>query len=914
MKSILTLIACTMLLTTTISAQNEQPVNAFLDLERTGAVKEENSPMRIRATAGQTQSFVSEYGKNGYICVAEERTNSVRLTDAIPAEWTTRNPAMGSLFTAAPGEFYTYQIGVFASGRELDDVELIFHDLKLSKQTSASRVKKIVKGDMRCFNLGGIGIDGRAFTKQVAIRAGEVQALWIGVQIPQDASGTYEGSVTVKADGVVATNIPITLIVEGKPLTDGGTGEGWRMARLKWLDSQIGSGTAPTAPYIPLEVEGNTISYLGGCLKIGSDGLPSRIATHYTTEGLLDTSLNVDILEAPMQFVVETSDGTQVLTPRGLKITQPSEGRVEWRAVMAGSKVNALVEGFIEFDGFADFSIRVKAFRDVVIKDIRLEVPYTAHASRYSVGMGRKGGDLQTDAPNFVWDTTRHQDALWIGNVNAGLNLKFRDQNYRRPLVNIYYALGALKMPESWGNEGQGGVSVRPTAQDKNTSVMINSHSTVSNAAVTLTAFSGQREMNKGDELTYAVEMLVTPVKPLDMAAHVADRFYHSNSDLSDNYIPSAKAAGANYINIHHKKEFYPYINYPYYDQAVADFKAFSAKARAEGIGTRVYYTTRELSVKVPEIWAFRSLGSEVIHDGPGRDARTLIHPNGPNAWLNENMGTHFIPAWYNAFNAGKYKGEMDISVITTPDSRWNNYYLEGLGWMIGNYDIRGVYIDDSALDRETLKRARRMLDGDGVHRTIDIHSWNHFNQWAGYANSLQMYADLLPYVDRTWIGEGFGADNKPDFWLIEMAGIPFGQMSETLDAHNIWRGMIYCMPPRLAWSGNPVPLWKLWDQIGMQDAVMYGYWNPKVAVRSDSPEVLATVYKIGSDKALVVIANWTSETQQVQFTVDEQLLGFIPSRSYLPEMEKLQEEADIDLSKPQPIAGSSGLFILLEK
>ena len=82
----------------------------------------------------------------------------------------------------------------------------------------------------------------------------------------------------------------------------------------------------------------------------------------------------------------------------------------------------------------------------------------------------------------------------------------------------------------------------------------------------------------------------------------------------------------------------------------------------------------------------------------------------------------------------------MDISVITTPDSRWNNYYLEGLDWMIKNLGLDGVYIDDSALDHQTLQRARRIMDADGKRRLIDIHSWNHMNQWAGYANSLHLY------------------------------------------------------------------------------------------------------------------------------------------------------------------------------
>lgn len=123
-------------------------------------------------------------------------------------------------------------------------------------------------------------------------------------------------------------------------------------------------------------------------------------------------------------------------------------------------------------------------------------------------------------------------------------------------------------------------------------------------------------------------------------------------------------------------------------------------------------------------------------------------------------------------------------------------------------------------------------MDADGKRRLIDIHSWNHMNQWAGYANSLHLYLELLPYVDRTWIGEGFPANNTLDFWLVEMSGIPFGLMSETLDARNVFRGMIYGMLPRLPWSGNPVPLWHLWDDFGMKDAVMRGYWDERCPVK----------------------------------------------------------------------------------
>lgn len=410
------------------------------------------------------------------------------------------------------------------------------------------------------------------------------------------------------------------------------------------------------------------------------------------------------------------------------------------------------------------------------------------------------------------------------------------------------------------------------------------------------------------------MEMLVTPVRPIDLKAQSDERIYHSNSDLSQNYISEAKNAGANYITIHHKKDNYPYINYPYHDHSVASLKDFIAQAHKEQIKVRAYYTTRELTVNIPELWALRSLGSEVIYDGPGPATRTLIHGNGPNPWLNENLKDNFIPAWFNAFNEGPYKGEMDISVITTPDSRWNNYYLAGLDWMVRNIGLDGVYIDDSALDRKTLQRARRILDNDGQRRLIDIHSWNHSNPYAGEVSSLNIYMDLLPYVDRLWIGESFGAENRPDFWLVEMSGIPFGLMSETLDAHNQFRGMVFGMLPRLPWSGNPKPLWKLWDDFGMSQATMRGFWDSQNPIQIDNDNLRVTTF-MGKDQALVCIANWSDQPQSGAIKVNQALLGFKATTVSQPEIYKMQWGEDkVDLARSQRIEANSGVILLLKK
>ena len=186
-------------------------------------------------------------------------------------------------------------------------------------------------------------------------------------------------------------------------------------------------------------------------------------------------------------------------------------------------------------------------------------------------------------------------------------------------------------------------------------------------------------------------------------------------------------------------------------------------------------------------------------------------------------------------------------------------------------------------------------------------------NQWAGFANSLHLYLELLPYIDRTWLGEGFKADNTADFWLVEMSGIPFGLLSETLDAKNQFRGMVFGMLPRLPWSGNPVPLWHLWDKFGMSNASLRGYWDQRCPVKTGNDNLKATVY-INEDEALIAIANWTTTPQQGQLLLDEELLGFHPTSAILPEIKNLQQEKKIQITERMEIPGQGGWIILLKK
>ena len=870
----------------------EEVTNAFNDLQRTGIVQEDQSIMRKVASDQQVEALIQKRPDAGFFCFTEDREHDIRLKDQIPLHWIERTEQERSLFKgkAWPGEFYTWQIGVYAPYNKLEHISVSFSDLK------NERGDKIKASTLTCFNTNGIDKYGKPIQFPVQVEKGDVQPLWIGMDIPTHASGVYKGNVWIHVNDEKKACVSVELRVSGEAIANHGDDEGWRKTRLRWLNATIGNDDKPTAPYTPVTVKDKVLTWLGGKIHLTATGLPSSITTCYDANNNLSDATN-EILAEEMKFIIETDQGEEILKGGKVRILKQNQTNITWSSEQSNSRFQVSCNGHFGFDGISNISIQVKAKQNVSVKDIRLEVPYSSYASKYMMGLGHKGGFRPDSLISWNWDIEKHQDKIWMGNVNAGMNLRFMDDHFVRPLVNIYYALGKLNLPESWGNQNKGGINIYPTT-----------HGTTK-----LVAYSGERSMKKGEMLSYNFDMQITPVKPINWEKQVTNRFYHSNSDLSANYIDEALKNGANLINVHHKKDIYPFINYPYHDDAVSDLKAFIQKAHQKNLGVRLYYTTRELTVKIPELWALRSLGSEVIHDGPGKDARTLIHPNGPNEWLNKNLTTHFIPAWYNAFNEGKYAGDMDISVITTPDSRWNNYYLAGLDWMVKNLGIDGVYIDDSALDRKTIQRARRILDSDGKERLIDIHSWNHMNKWAGFANSLHLYTELLPYVDRTWIGEGFPANNTADFWLVEMSGIPFGLLSETLDARNQFRGLVYGMLPRLPWSGNPVPLWNLFDQFDMKNASIHGYWDEQCPVKTDNKDLPATVF-VNGDKALVVIANWTDLPQTAKIQIDEKALGFKPTKFTLPEVRNLQWGGKLSNLNNCEILGRSGMIVWLEK
>jgi hypothetical protein len=870
-------------------------VDAIRETQLTGDVGLRPTIMSVPATKQQVAQFLRNFPGKKYLTFPENRQNSIRLLDSIPKPWLNRTPAQLTSFngTAQPGEYFVFQIGVYAPTQQMNGLAVYFAPLTNKDKVSIT--------DVTCFNTQGVDIAGKAYKKTLTLKSKSVLPLWFGILVPDNASGTYKGVVQIKPQGLPATAVNIKITIQGERIKNHGFNHDDKLSRLAWLNSKVALDNDITQPYKQLERVNNQISILGRTIKLSAAGLPQDIQTYFDKNNQQLLPTGEPILASKMKFIVEQGGKQMQLSPGATIFKDAFPGATHWTTVLRNPDVKIIVQGTAEFDGYIGYQLAVTPLKDIMVDDIRLEMPMEPQKSTYMMGLDKEGG-FRPEKWNWKWDVlNKDQDEVWMGDVNGGLKIKFKGANYKRQLVNIYYSFGPINEPESWGNGQKGGINI-----------------ITENKGALLKAYSGSRLLRKGQTYHYNFDLLVTPFKLINKSIQFGDRYYHTDIDTTKNFIKTAIDHGANIINIHHKKDIYPFLDYPFMDENLPDLKTFIDSSHLHGLKSKLYYTTRELSVNAKEIWAMRSLNNEIIFPGPGVNTRTLVNPKGVHPWLGANFKENFIPGWVATFTHGKYKGRQDLAVLTTPDSRMNNFYLEGLDWMCKNLSIDGIYLDDLALDRETMKRARKILDRERPGARVDMHTWNHYNEYGKFASSLNVYMDMLPYIDQLWIGEARNYDTPADYWLVEISGIPFGLTSQMLNkGGNPWRGMNYGITDRLGWfkSKTPEYMWLFWDEHNIEKKNMIGFWDKSNPVRSNNAEVEATIYK-GRDEVLVSVANYTDKDQIFRLNIDWKALNLSPDAVTIeiPEITEFQEKRSIKWNDEIKVDASKGYIIVIKK
>lgn len=1038
-------------------------------------------PMEVIATRDEVQSLLARNPRRTYLTFPEDRRFPIRMFEHLPHRWAVKGAGDRFDGQAQPGEFYTFQVGVFAARKPITQLQVQFSDL------TSEGGKRIPASAIRCFNLQGTDWKGRPIRREFAVAKGRVRPLWIGVQIPKEASGVYTGTLCLKPDGLEETVLQIQITVSGERLDDSGDSDGWRLSRLRWLDSTIGLEETVVPPYTPVKVSGSRVEILGRAVGFNRLGFPQSVVSN-----------GREVLASPVQFVVEGAEGRIEWQTARQRRVKHNEAVVEWNSEAESEALSQRVHTRMEFDGCVLFTVTLQAKREVNLRDIRLEVPLRREVAVYMMGMGRRGGK-RPERWQWQWHPNRINNLVWIGDWNAGIQTKLEVNR------DVWGVLPEL--PKSWYNDGKGGCTFAEEGD-----------------AFVMRAFSGERRLAQGESVRFLFRLLITPFKPLDrnrwewrIPMYVGGNIAHihhgepANPNINYpmrawremaqlvrqlrespplrnrgclqypaegnirleqgalhlrirvNFDPKAGTAGdprynqslfslllpngesiGFYWNIDdrgmraflhvpsnsqnpypvligsHQPEwqkgevhtvtlswgerFAIYVDGKLAAQAehrgtlasslqgalmrlegqgfllqavkvsrreyregepiafavdddcllldtfsgVQDGRTQSARGRAGVlagkyevrasdagrelvftgepmlVGVNIYYTVRELTNHAPELWALRSLGDEVLITG-GTDvyaaseetirAQWEVDQPGGHPWLKEHLVSGYSPAWLQYIP----NNEIDAAIATQGLSRWHNFYLEGLRFMMERTGIDGLYLDGIGYDREVMKRVRRVMKRSNPNSRIDFHSGDNWSPpWLSeppLSSPANEYLEHFPYLDTLWFGELYDYNMPPDYWLVEISGIPFGVMGDMLqDGGNPYRGMLYGMTGRDR-SPTTAGIWQLWDDFGIRDAEMLGYWREDCPVRTDHPEVLATVYR-KRGKSLVALASWAKEEVQVRLQIDWKALGIRPERCRIvaPPVLHMQSPVQLSCEAPIPVPVGKGWLLILEE
>jgi len=854
------------------AANDNMPLNCLV--KEIQSINAFNSfyPMEVIATAAETKNLIDKNSNKPFLVFPEARENSIRMKNDLPQRWILKGLQNLFVDTALRGEYLAFQLGVFAL-HDIDDVTVSFTDLK-NKQGKIIAAKNI-----SCINTDGTKYDGTVFTNKVNVAKGQVQPMWCGIDVPQSAApGIYTGKAIVHS-GASSKEIVLQIKISEGITTNGGIDKPEDMTRLKWLNSTMAQENTVIAPYTALEVNDTVISFLGRKLFLNKDGFPAQVQTFFTPEMTSIGSKPNDLFTEPVHFHFLDEAGKQPLQWKtgGINFIKKEPGTVAWKCTSTSVALQMDVNAALEFDGFLSYTVKFTALEDVNFSDIMFHLPMQPEFTKYMMGLGQKGGN-RPDTLQWKWDVAhKNQDGAWIGNVNAGVQFSLRDENYSRPLNTNFYLQKPLVLPTSWGNNNKGGIDIFK----KGKSILVN-------------AYSGSRNMKKGDVLYYNFNLLITPFHPINTEFQWNAKFFHKYAAID-----TIKQTGATIINIHHATPINPYINYPFIE--FKKMKDYIDEAHSKGEKVKIYNTIRELSNKAYEIHALRSLGHEIFSAGKG----------GGFSWLQEHIGDDYIAAWF-------VPALKDAAIVNSGMNRWHNYYVEGMNWLVQNVGIDGIYLDDVAFDRITMKRIKRVLTQNGHPGILDLHSANQYNKSDGFNNSANLYMEHFPYLNKLWFGEYFDYEkNNPDFFLTEVSGIPFGLMGEMLqDGGNAWRGMIYGMTNRMPWSDNadPTAIWKLWDDFGIKGSEMIGYWSSNCPVTTSNEKVLATVYK-KKGSVLVSIASWATADTAVKLNIDWNKLGIDPSKATItaPAVKNFQPARIFSANEEIPVEKNKGWLLIIK-
>jgi hypothetical protein len=113
----------------------------------------------------------------------------------------------------------------------------------------------------------------------------------------------------------------------------------------------------------------------------------------------------------------------------------------------------------------------------------------------------------------------------------------------------------------------------------------------------------------------------------------------------------------------------------------------------------------------------------------------------------------------------------------------------------------------------------------------------------------------------------------------------------------------------------DPRPVWKIWDEFGIAQSKMAGFWENEPVVTTNNPLVKATAY-VRDGKTLIALGNWSDKPEKVRLSIQWRKIGLSPATAKLkaPGIKDFQPAREFGVSEDIPVESKKGWLILIEQ
>jgi hypothetical protein len=841
--------------------QSTKPVLAVAERIEARSPLDNFWPMEVVATASETAALLAKHPAAPYLVFAEDRHRPIKMLYDLPVSWAMLGPSSEITLRADRNEYRVFQLGIWACRAELADVKTSCTELRSG--SGASIPAEAVQCLTTESRIRSLYIQKPPPTHPVP--QGQTRPLWFGISLPENVQpGEYIGTISVAPPNQPSQLIKLKLSISNTVVPERGDHDLWRLARLRWLESDVGVEEKIYPPFQPLRVDrkNRALSSWGHTVRLNAFGFPEAVRREES-----------EILKAPFAL---TAAGVRWSEPR-FEFTEVTPGHANWSAQSRAGNLKLRVNGRMEFDGIMVIDLGLSAKSPETARDLRLAGSWTQANSWLASGLGyrgrREGDRLWHAGPRGY---TAYAPQVWLGSVRAGLAFHTWDSS---PWQD------ATHMDAATVKDDQG------------------------NAALTLNFGVHEIKPDKPWQMRFVLQP--TPVKPADPRhwqmryVHRGGSFWPAENDTPQSYLTNNCKRLEEVANLHARRLnlhdwWGPVFNYAWQWERPDNLSRLTSEAHKRGLFVKAYSSGRLLSNLTPEFWALLPIGSSAsIPATVNPDSK----PYYQDAWHLSHLPDCYRPDW------PRLDGHMgnEHTFHVSNGTRTGNFYLETMRYMTRFFGVDGAYWDGA--DGSTLghrEMARRLW---AMHQEINPQAMTDAHHGITLLTSpITDYSLCFPFIDSIWHGEGFPYDKYgPWDWLTEISGIPFNLPSEMLSGEpQLARGMLFGLWPRAGWAAGEERQQKLWDffdRFAIQDSTMRGFWDGAGGVTLDRPDIYTTSFVHDRNGVLLVVgswhppvAYWVGKSIDVSLALDRQRLK-LPQGS-LQACDILTGE-QLDLDKP---------------